>query len=90
MTGLKNRIRFYLCSKERARQLRREIDVWQQQNTVYCASTEELETLHSTSQRRYHKFLSGISTRRMADHRSKLITAQIKTNIQILEGAPGM
>ena len=46
--------------------------------------------MHSTSQRRYQKFLAGISTRRMADHKCKLITAQIKTNIQILEGAPGM
>ena len=38
---------------------------------------------------KYNKFVSGLAVRRVAEHRSKVTRAQIKTNIQILESAPG-
>ena len=48
-----------------------------------------MDEIHSKIQQRYHKFVAGLPSRRMAEHRSKLVRAQIKANIQVLESAPG-
>ena len=79
-----------IISEERARHLRREIDVWQQQNNVFCGDQKEMETLHRQAQIKYNKFVSGLAVRRVSEHRSKVVRAQIKTNIQVLESAPGI
>ena len=77
-----------VITEERDRHLRREIEVWQQKHTVYCGE-QDMDEIHSKIQQRYHKFVAGLPSRRMAEHRSKLVRAQIKANIQVLESAPG-
>ena len=56
-----------VISEERARELRRRIEVWQTRNPV--ATLDRSQDLHRRAQIRYSKFLAGTAARRLAEHR---------------------
>ena len=56
-----------VISEERARELRRRIEVWQTRNPV--ATLDRSPDLHLRAQMRYSKFLAGTAARRLAEHR---------------------
>ena len=69
---------------------RREIEVWQQKHTVFSGDKDELSTLHRTCQQKYKRFVASLASRRMSEHRSKLVRAQLRTNLLTLETAPAL
>ena len=64
--------------------------MWQQKHTVFSGDKEEMSSLHRESQQKYNRFLAGLASRRIAEHRSKLVRAQLRTSLLTLETAPGL
>ena len=77
-----------VISEERARALHLEIEVWQQRNNVYVGEKEESDKLHVTSQERYRRFVAGTGARRLAEHRTGLVMAQLQSTVELLHSAP--
>ena len=62
--------------------------VWQAKNAVFCTEAE-LGSLHRAAQTKFNRFVAGLPARRLAEHRTNLARAQIRSNMQIIEEAPG-
>jgi len=69
------------------RQLRREIEVWQ---TRHGGSVDRSPDLHARAQEGFAKFLAGTASRRLAEHRTALITTRAAVTVGVLEAAPGL
>jgi len=75
-----------VISEERARELRRRIEVWQTRNPV--ATLDRSPDLHLRAQMRYSKFLAGTAARRLAEHRTGLSSASASATVAVLEDLP--
>ena len=79
-----------VISEERARALHSEIEVWQQRHNMFNTDKEEANKLHMTSQERYRRFVAGTGARRLAEHRTGLVTAQLQSTVELLQSAPSL
>ena len=50
-------------TRERAAQLRREVEVWQGQHEVCTTDEKELEELYRTSQKKFNRFAASLPSR---------------------------
>ena len=80
------------------------MEVWQQKHQVFFTDEKELADLYLKSQQKYNRFTASLPARhgwtkniskfyfskprRMAEHRGKLVRAELRSNLALLESPP--